>query len=345
MKPQIILKKPSELIPYVNNARTHSETQINQIAASIKEFGFNNPILTDGKNGIIAGHGRLQAALKLGLESVPTIELSHLTDIQKKAYILADNRLAELSGWDNELLNIELEELKLADFDIELTGFDDLQIEENPIINGLIDDDDIPETPIKPKTKLGDVWILGNHRLMCANSAEASSIEMLLRGIEPDLLFTDPPYELNTQGGGILRSANSMQQIKENGVDKFDPLSLKLQAKTNIFFHNKPLIKKYIELAENNKQSYDLCFYKKNNVAPNFGGHMMTDIEYISIIGKQSPNIGYEKDMYSKCFIGDKDKDNELSYSKPVLLCEKYILLFSHKTVFDMFGGSEIGRA
>src|SRR5574343_124259 len=135
MKTQIILKNPSDLIPYVNNARTHSETQINQIAASIKEFGFNNPILTDGDNGIIAGHGRLQAALKLGLKEVPVIELSHLTDIQKKAYILADNRLAELAEWDNELLNIELEELKFSDFDIELTGFENNEIIDDEIID------------------------------------------------------------------------------------------------------------------------------------------------------------------------------------------------------------------
>jgi hypothetical protein len=117
-------KKVSELIPYVNNARTHSEQQITQIAASIKEFGFSNPILTDGKNGVIAGHGRLMAAQKLGLDTVPVIELSHLTDAQKKAYILADNRLAELSGWDEELLKIELESLKDMDFDVDLTGFD-----------------------------------------------------------------------------------------------------------------------------------------------------------------------------------------------------------------------------
>lgn len=119
---QIKQIKTADLIPYVNNARTHGEQQITQIASSIKEFGFNNPILTDGKNGVVAGHGRLAAAIKLGLESVPVVELSHLSDAQKKAYILADNRLAELSGWDEELLKIELEDLKALDFDIDLTG-------------------------------------------------------------------------------------------------------------------------------------------------------------------------------------------------------------------------------
>ena len=121
---QITPKKTAELIPYVNNARLHSTDQVSKIAASIKEFGFNNPILTDGKNGVIAGHGRLMAAEKLGLETVPTIELSHLSEAQKKAYILADNRLAELAEWDNELLKIELESLSELDFDVDLTGFE-----------------------------------------------------------------------------------------------------------------------------------------------------------------------------------------------------------------------------
>ena len=124
----VVSKLTADLIPYINNARTHSTEQINQIAASIKEFGFCNPVLTDGDNGIIAGHGRVMAAKKLGLETVPTIELSHLSDTQRKAYILADNRLAELSGWDDEILRLELSELESLDFDIDLIGFDDFDL-------------------------------------------------------------------------------------------------------------------------------------------------------------------------------------------------------------------------
>ena len=131
-----------------------------------------------------------------------------------------------------------------------------------------------------------------------------------------------------------------MKQVRKNNVDNFNPEVLELLAETNIFFHNKPLIKKYIELAEVNNKPYDLCFYKKKNTAPNYGGHMMTDTEYIAIIGKQAPNKGLEKEMYSKCFIGEKDKDNNLSYSKPVGLCEKYIKLYSKNKVLDIFGGS-----
>lgn len=131
-----------------------------------------------------------------------------------------------------------------------------------------------------------------------------------------------------------------MNQIVENKVDSFDPLQLILYSNTNIYFHNKALIKKYIELAENYKKPYDLCFYKKENTVPNYKGHMMTDCEYIAIIGNLSPNKGLKKELYSKCYIGHKDTDNELSYSKPVELCAKYILLYAQDKVLDLFGGS-----
>ena len=148
------------LIPFANNARTHSENQIEQIAASIKEFGFNNPVLIDKAGGIIAGHGRVLAARLLGMETVPTVELSHLNDEQRRAYILADNRLAELAGWDLDLVALELADLSEAGFDIELTGFDEnfLPLHDEP---GRVDEDDEPELPADPTTKLGDVWLMG----------------------------------------------------------------------------------------------------------------------------------------------------------------------------------------
>lgn len=161
---QIIQRNVLELIPYVNNSRTHSDEQVIQIASSIKEFGFTNPILTDGENGIIAGHGRLMAAKKLGLKEVPTIELSHLSEAQKKAYIIADNKLALNSGWDDAMLAIEFAELEALDFDLELTGFSleeiaAFEVEEIP--EGLTDEDAVPELPIEPVTQLGDVWLCG----------------------------------------------------------------------------------------------------------------------------------------------------------------------------------------
>lgn len=190
-----------QLIPYVNNARTHSKDQIAEIAGSIKEFGFNDPIAIDGLKGIIAGHGRLEAAKLLGLTEVPTIQLGHLTREQQKAYVLAHNRIALNAGWDSALLSIELQELKDAGFDISQLGFDDAEIETllNPetISEGLSDDEAIPEVDCYPVTKLGDTWILGNHRLRCGDSTQLSDVDALVRDAKPNLMVTDPPYGVN----------------------------------------------------------------------------------------------------------------------------------------------------
>lgn len=208
--------KVSDLIPYARNSRTHSDEQVAQIAASIKEFGFLNPIIVDGESGIIAGHGRVMAAQKLGLKTLPCIEASHLTDTQRRAYIIADNKLALNAGWDDDMLRIELDELAEAEFDLELTGFSldeiaELQIEE--IEDGLTDEDAVPEVPEEPVSKLGDVWLLGNHRLMCGDSTSIDAVEKLLNGEKIDLVHTDPPYGINEKGdrrgrGGAAEGSN-----------------------------------------------------------------------------------------------------------------------------------------
>ena len=182
------------LMPYANNARTHSAEQVAQIAASIKEFGFNNPVLIDAERGIIAGHGRLEAARLLGLESVPTIEIAHLTEAQRKAYILADNKLALNAGWDVEALRVELEGLQDLDFDLGLIGFDISELAGFlDTTEGLTDPDAIPEAP-EPVARLGDVWVLGNHRLMCGDSTSIDAVDKLMDGQKADMVFTDPPY-------------------------------------------------------------------------------------------------------------------------------------------------------
>ena len=183
------------LIPYPNNARTHSDEQVAQIAASIKEFGFTNPVLVDGDNGILAGHGRVQAARKLQLKSVPTIDLSYLTPVQRKAYILADNKLSLNAGWDVELLQGELAGLDELEFDLSLTGFSDSELAGFLDTNeGLTDPDDVPDVPDEPTACLGDVWILGRHRLVCGDSTDADVVAKCLNGVEPHLMVTDPPY-------------------------------------------------------------------------------------------------------------------------------------------------------
>ena len=192
----------SDLLPYIGNARTHAKEQVNLIAASIKEFGFNNPILIDGTSGIIAGHGRLEAAKKLGMIEVPVIELSHLSDAQKRAYILADNRLALDAGWDDSILSAELKRLTEDEFDLSLTGFSKEELDkllgaDAPVV-GLTDEDEVPEQA-PAVCQRGQIWLLGKHRLMCGDSTSEAYVAKLMDGQKADLVFTDPPYGVEYQ--------------------------------------------------------------------------------------------------------------------------------------------------
>jgi DNA modification methylase len=196
---EVQYRPASSLIPYARNARTHSEAQVAQIAASIREFGWTNPILVDGDNGIIAGHGRLLAARRLGLLDVPVIKLAGLSEAQKRAYIIADNRLALNAGWDENLLAIELGDLAGLGFDLALTGFgeDEILSLTSPGNQGLTDPDDVPEPPKVATSRLGDVWIMGSHRLICGDSTNKDDVETVLAGVKPHLLCSDPPYGVN----------------------------------------------------------------------------------------------------------------------------------------------------
>ena len=187
----------ADLIPYARNTRTHSPEQVAQIAGSIREFGFTNPVLIDAENGIIAGHGRVMAAGKLGMAKVPCIRLAHLTETQKRAYIIADNKLALNAGWDEEMLGLELADLREADFDLSLLGFDETELgdimeeEEIPTVG---DEEEVPEPPANPVTVQGDVWTLGTHRLICGDCRNHSDVEKLLAGRKINVAVTSPPY-------------------------------------------------------------------------------------------------------------------------------------------------------
>ena len=217
----------SALIPYAKNSRTHDDAQVAQIAASIKEFGWTNPILVDGDKGVIAGHGRLLAARKLGMDKVPTIELKDMTEAQKKAYVIADNKLALNAGWDTNFLSLELQELKDQDFDLTLLGFDDKELDAllaAETTEGLTDEDSVPDTPIEPKTKLGDIYILGNHRLMCGDSTSIDAVEKLVAGTTIDLCYTDPPYGINEKGDRTARKTglaknHNFKDFKDDTID------------------------------------------------------------------------------------------------------------------------------
>jgi len=187
------------LRPYEKNPRTHSPEQIAKLVASLREFGFTNPVLVDSQDGIVAGHGRLQAARAIGMTEVPVVVLDHLTDAQKRAYIIADNRLALDAGWDEDILAAELAGLKLDGFDLELTGFDGEEIEEmlawaDRALGDDAADEEAPEPPEIPVSRPGDLWHLGKHRLLCGDSTNADDVARVLAGEAPRLLLTDPPY-------------------------------------------------------------------------------------------------------------------------------------------------------
>jgi len=217
MTPKIENRTVQELIPYAANSRTHSDAQVAQIAASIKEFGWTNPILVDKDKGIIAGHGRLMAARKLKMDDVPTIELSHLSEAQKKALVIADNKLALNADWDTQILSLELSELQDIGFDLDILGFDANELNallEPEQVEGLTDEDAVPEVPEEPKTKLGDIYQLGNHRLMCGDSTSIADIERLCDGQLVDMWLTDPPYNVAYEG-----KTKDALKIKNDSMD------------------------------------------------------------------------------------------------------------------------------
>ena len=224
MASSIEIWQVDRLIPYAANARTHSEEQINKVAASLLEFGFTNPILVDGKDGIIAGHCRLAAARKIGLTEVPVVILDHLSDAQRRAYILADNKLALDSEWDEDVLAAELGRLKEESFNIELTGFSDEELEELLDVDdgeagdGVGENDEIPETPANPVTKPGDLWILGDHRLLCGDSTSGEDVKRLMNGERAQLFATDPPYLVDYDGTN--HPQNSARKAKVARGDK-----------------------------------------------------------------------------------------------------------------------------
>ncbi len=215
--------KLGELHGYEFNTRTHSDEQVAQLAASITEFGFTNPLLIDGERQIIAGHGRLAAATKLGMEEVPCIVLDHLTEVQRKAYVIADNKLALNAGWDEDLLKLEISALDQIGFDLSVIGFDvdelaGLVIDED-IAGGLTDEDDVPEVAEIPISKQGDIWLLDNHRVMCGDSTNGGDVALLMNGEKAQLLHADPPYGMGKEGDGVANDNLYREKLDEFQMD------------------------------------------------------------------------------------------------------------------------------
>jgi DNA modification methylase len=343
------------LIPYAKNSRTHDDAQVAQIAASIKEFGWTNPILVDGDKGIIAGHGRLMAARKLNMDKVPVIQLKDMTEAQKKAYVIADNKLAMNAGWDMDFLKLELQDLEDADFDLSLTGFDDKELDQllaPEIEEGLTDEDAVPEVPEEPKTKLGDIYILGNHRLMCGDSTSVDSIEKLMNGDVAELVFTDPPYRMEVEGGSnqlVGRAAAKLGEMIKH-LCEFDPVAF-LNTLPTVFkkntlnayiFCNKDLVPDYLHWAVESGYAFNILFWKKPNAIP-LGGQHRPDVEYLLVFRKSAVwNNGLKDVNYSKCLEHGRDIGKDHPTKKPVELIENQLKISStpNSVVLDFFGGS-----
>lgn len=342
---EIIYKKVDELIPYVNNARTHSKEQVNQICASINEYGFTNPILIDEKGMIIAGHGRLMASKQLEMEEVPCIELKGLTEAQKKAYIIADNKMALNAGWDEELLKLELENLKELDFDLDLTGFDtseldtilDSELEEQEIV-----EDEVPEVPEEPKAKLGDIYQLGNHRLMCGDSTSESDVAKLMNGVKADMVFTDPPYGYEYQSN--MRTKTEKFGVIENDDKKLDFMPIVKKINNGFVFvcTTWKVLKEWLEIFT---KYYDLS----NMIIWDKGGGGIGDLKHTfstdyEIILCSNNNQEITGKRIGSVWNISKDNANDYVHAtqKPVELSATAIKNTTNEDdkVLDLFGGS-----
>ena len=333
---QIENKLISDLIPYANNAREHSEEQVLQIASSIKEFGFNNPVLIDKDNGIIAGHGRLEAAKKLGMTEVPTIRLEHLTDTQKKAFILADNRIAINSTWDTDLLSLELTDIK-DDFDLNMLGFndDEINVLTNPIEELDYEEEEIPEPPVEPKTKLGDIYQLDNHRLMCGDSTSIDDVDKLLNNTAIDLIFTDPPYNVAFNGRSgkhdVIKNDNLTKEQFETFITETCNTIKAINAKAYYVWCNWNF---YGILQD--KLEYKTCIVWAKNVF-GMGTGYRHQHEFCLFNGKIDEHINNESDLWEV----KKDSNYMHPTQKPVdLSVRAFSNHIKYLNVLDLFGGS-----
>ena len=336
--PKISMLATKDLIPYARNTRTHSDEQVNQIVSSIKEFGFTNPVLVDQDNMIIAGHGRVMAANKLKLDKVPTICLKHLTEAQKKAYIIADNRLALNAGWDEDMLKVELEELNDLEFDISLLGFEDNEIESllSEPTEGLTDEDAVPDLPEEPTTKLGDLWILGEHRLLCGDSTSIDDVDKLMDGNKADMVFTDPPYNVAFNGrSGKFDVIKNDKLSNDEFVDFIDGFlsTLEVINSNTYYICCNWAFYGLLQL----KLKPKACIVWAKNVF-GLGKGYRHQHEFILFDGLVDPSITNESDLWNIA----KDSNYQHPTQKPVELPERAIKNSSKKKniVLDLFLGS-----
>ena len=347
----------AKLVPYARNARTHSEAQVAQIAASIVEFGFTNPILAGSDGVIVAGHGRLAAAQKLGLQSVPVVVLDHLSPTQRRALVIADNRIAENAAWDDDLLRVELEALQDEGFDLDLTGFDadalaELLAGDEPDNEGQTDEDAVPDVGDAPVSRPGAVWQLGPHRLLCGDATVAASYEALLDGEAVDMVFTDPPYNVNYANSAKDKMRGKDRAIlNDNLGDGFH--NFLLAALTPTLAHSRGAI--YVAMSSSELDTLQSAFRAA-------GGHWSTFIIWAKdtfTLGRADYQRQYEPILYGwpeggeHYWCGDRNQGDVWSIKKPrknglhptmkpVALVERALRNSSRpgNVVLDPFGGS-----
>ncbi len=352
----------ADLIPYARNSRTHNEEQIAQIMASIKEFGFTNPILIGGDNVIIAGHGRLLAAQRLGLKEVPVIRLPDLTETQRKALVIADNKIALNAGWDEEMLALEMKELEESDFNLDILGFSEDELKElenfgEPQTEAKSEEDEIPEAPVEPITKLGDVWILGEHRLMCGDTTMFDDVRKLMRDDCAAMIFTDPPYNVNygstmkdsiryhagTLGGRKIMNDNLGDGFPQFLTDSLSNLLMFCQGAAYVCMSSSELHTLYNAFIAAGGKWSTFIIWAKNTFT----------------LGRADYQRQYEPILYGwnadkpHYWCGDRDQSDVWEYNKPVKndlhptmkpveLVERAVLNSSKSgdIVLDGFGGS-----
>ncbi len=337
-----------KLKPYDKNARKHQEADLSTIKASITEFGMSDPIGVWGKdNVIVEGHGRYLACKELGIDNVPVIHLDHLTDEQRRAYALAHNKTAEMSEWDIDLLGEELDgifDIDMSDFGFDLSEDED---DETEVI-----EDEVPQE-VEPVAKMGDIYQLGNHRLMCGDSTSVTDVEKLMDGNKADMVFTDPPYNMNYCGAGFINEQNKNVKERIKHIINFDANSISYLAKNqianNIFiFTSKDLIKQYLDIFDG--WNFNMLMRHKTNTPPMVNNNYFADTEYCLYFhkGKRIWNNGLKPiDIYKKYFVsgmheGRKGAGNLHPTMKPIEFIANQVKICSNENgnVLDIFGGS-----
>jgi DNA modification methylase len=338
--------------PYENNPRKLSEQAIEKVAMSLKEYGFRQPIVVDKNNIIVAGHTRYRASKKLGYTKVPITIVDNLTPEQINAYRIADNRTAEESDWDNELLKMEIKELELKDFNLDLLGFNEDQL--NEILfdekQGLTDEDAVPETPIEPKTKLGDIYILENHRLMCGDSTSIHAVEKLINGQKADMVFTDPPYGIDYSGGRTqVVATKTYGKILNDNLEGEELGSLIVLAFTyikqdaDVYICVSPLKQKpFLDSIEKlNKKIDAVIVWDKKNAGLGYMKYRR-QCEFILYVKGGDFKKGDKSDFDLWSISKDKTTEYIHGTQKPVALIERAINNSSKgdDIILDLFGGS-----